>query len=822
MTLRTTSSLLALTMALALGPQAAANNIGTAGAVNPEATGAPPGGAARTLNVGGNVVYREKITTTANGSVQLIFVDRTTLNVGPNSQLVIDEFVYDPKSNTGRMAATLTKGVMRFGGGQTSHTGGATIKTPSTTLGVRGGVATIRHDASTGTRVINHFGTISAQTATGTEIIRRPGFALTIAGNTAPAGSPTRVSRNEIDTNNSQLTSRGSQTGGRREIPTDQGASRAVGQANAPVQPTLVQGQQPQTTTQAAQVTTQPNTMQQEVPLQQVTQVATTGTQQSTTQTLVETTPVVPVTPVTPVLPQRRFYAMDENTALRVGQIMPSAFDPGGNWQETGVVGYGPGGANPDGTPNTTSRLMVAGLVINGQGSSQTSAIFFGNMDVFEETATNIPGGGLTAFNRLNSTARMGRLGAPLTPVPGGVTLDTAASPTTITFNDMDSNGTQRFPGTAGYTNYAPNGTATGANYSFTSTLQRTGTPVNLGTNRPEWTLEGFIGGLLGTHSTTTGQPTMANPIPLTGGTQINLTGGSRFGAEMWLENETMFGQTTAPGTVLESTIRFGHQGTGTRNRSAYVDYNYFGARTSRANDGTVNGQSLTSTTIQTGNGPFQLTPTNENGLMVNSTALNPQVFFPNVTFCNCEHTRWGFWSYTATRQGFLQNGAPDTVRDSVHLGTWVAGVPSPANLLPTTGTATYAGHAIGSIRNGNSEYVAAGNFSSTVNFGSSTANFAITNLDGANYSGSAILSAATSPTGIAARVIETGGTPAIGTNGAYMSLNGAFFNGSSGAGGEMAGQWTIAGYGSPLPGGTAPSVVAPPYIGSGIFQARR
>ncbi|HRJ68521.1 MAG TPA: FecR family protein, partial [Beijerinckiaceae bacterium] len=192
---------------------AKAEQIGTAGAVNPAAQSAPPGGAMRTMNVGGNIVFKERINTSDSGSVQLVFVDRTTLNIGPNSQLTIDEFVYDPKANTGRMTATLTKGVMRFVGGQASHTGGATIKTPATTLGVRGGVVTVRHDQQNGTRAINHFGVMTAQSGQGTEVIRRPGFALNVANNAAPPSAPARAPQSEIDANNRQLTSAPQQTG---------------------------------------------------------------------------------------------------------------------------------------------------------------------------------------------------------------------------------------------------------------------------------------------------------------------------------------------------------------------------------------------------------------------------------------------------------------------------------------------------------------------------------------------------------------------------------------------------------------------------------
>ena len=62
------------------------------------------------------------------------------MTVGPNSDLSIDEYVYDPTTNTGKLAASLTKGMMRFVGGQISHAGNAQVATPNAVVGIRGGV----------------------------------------------------------------------------------------------------------------------------------------------------------------------------------------------------------------------------------------------------------------------------------------------------------------------------------------------------------------------------------------------------------------------------------------------------------------------------------------------------------------------------------------------------------------------------------------------------------------------------------------------------------------------------------------------------------
>ena len=122
-------------------PGAQAEKVGVAAAVKPEATSQQPGGATTTLRIGKSVVYNERIDTSGSGQVQVLLLDGSTFNVGPNSSLVIDKFVYNPKSGTGTLAATFSKGALRFVGGKLSkNEPGVTVKTPAGALTVRGGV----------------------------------------------------------------------------------------------------------------------------------------------------------------------------------------------------------------------------------------------------------------------------------------------------------------------------------------------------------------------------------------------------------------------------------------------------------------------------------------------------------------------------------------------------------------------------------------------------------------------------------------------------------------------------------------------------------
>ena len=103
------------TAILMLSPvPAAAHKGGVAAAVNPTATGNSPGGSARKLEIGSEIVHNHRIQTSESGSTQVIFVDRSTLTISPGANVVIDKFIYNPASNSADVAITMSKGLMRF------------------------------------------------------------------------------------------------------------------------------------------------------------------------------------------------------------------------------------------------------------------------------------------------------------------------------------------------------------------------------------------------------------------------------------------------------------------------------------------------------------------------------------------------------------------------------------------------------------------------------------------------------------------------------------------------------------------------------------
>jgi hypothetical protein len=82
----------------------------------------------------------DAITSGKNSGMQVMLLDETIFTIGPNSAMSIDEFVYDPSTNAGKVAASVTKGVFRFITGKIARKRpeDMTVRLPTATIGIRG------------------------------------------------------------------------------------------------------------------------------------------------------------------------------------------------------------------------------------------------------------------------------------------------------------------------------------------------------------------------------------------------------------------------------------------------------------------------------------------------------------------------------------------------------------------------------------------------------------------------------------------------------------------------------------------------------------
>ncbi len=91
----------------------------------------------RQLALKDDIYHNEVIETGADSASEIIFLDETTLSLGPDSRVTLDRFVFDPDPSRSAFVMTAAKGVMRFISGNLP-TENYVIHTPVSTIGIRG------------------------------------------------------------------------------------------------------------------------------------------------------------------------------------------------------------------------------------------------------------------------------------------------------------------------------------------------------------------------------------------------------------------------------------------------------------------------------------------------------------------------------------------------------------------------------------------------------------------------------------------------------------------------------------------------------------
>lgn len=130
-------TLLLLTLSL---PLHAIESIGRVAVLQGEAQSVDAGGQPRPLQLQSELFMNERVTTAEESRLQIVFSDKTTLTLGPSSEMVIDQYVYQPEKSTGEFVATATKGFFRMITGNISRLFPDKVKvhTPAATIGIRG------------------------------------------------------------------------------------------------------------------------------------------------------------------------------------------------------------------------------------------------------------------------------------------------------------------------------------------------------------------------------------------------------------------------------------------------------------------------------------------------------------------------------------------------------------------------------------------------------------------------------------------------------------------------------------------------------------
>lgn len=186
----------------AAAPAATPASIGVAGAVKGLVKAIPaasPQSVGRMIQSGKPLYLNEHVTTGPGGHLQILLNDETVFTVGPNSDIVLDAFVYDPATDAGKVTASVSKGVFRFITGNIGKKDPSKmeVKLPAGTIGIRGTIVAgqVNKDGTSmavllgpgpatnsGARV----GAFNLSNSAGSVFIEKPGFGSTLREGTPP------------------------------------------------------------------------------------------------------------------------------------------------------------------------------------------------------------------------------------------------------------------------------------------------------------------------------------------------------------------------------------------------------------------------------------------------------------------------------------------------------------------------------------------------------------------------------------------------------------------------------------------------------------
>lgn len=173
-----------------------------AGAVKQVSLRTPGTKVGRAVASGDAIYLGDRITTGPKSRLQILLEDRTTFTIGPNAAMVIDEFVYNPKTSKGKLSARILKGAFRFVSGKVANQNpsAVTLKLPTAVIGIRGTVVLGIADGTRSVAVLEGIGpennigeaasSITVTAGGQTVTIYRTGWGIIIQGPDTPPGTP--------------------------------------------------------------------------------------------------------------------------------------------------------------------------------------------------------------------------------------------------------------------------------------------------------------------------------------------------------------------------------------------------------------------------------------------------------------------------------------------------------------------------------------------------------------------------------------------------------------------------------------------------------
>lgn len=116
-----------------------------AGIVSAITASAPATVNKKTVVVGDSVQPGETLRSGPNGQLHVLFLDQSSVTMGPDTELVIDTFNYDPATRQGEIKLRLNQGLVRVVGGHISKNTATAIITDVGRVEIRGGITIVNY-----------------------------------------------------------------------------------------------------------------------------------------------------------------------------------------------------------------------------------------------------------------------------------------------------------------------------------------------------------------------------------------------------------------------------------------------------------------------------------------------------------------------------------------------------------------------------------------------------------------------------------------------------------------------------------------------------
>ena len=186
---------------------------------------------------GQKIYLNDIIETGQGGKLQILLLDRTTITIGPNSSVVIDEFVFDP-GETRSLEATILKGAFKLASSsmKLKNPEKRTLNLPNAVVSIRGTelIGSIQDQVQ---NVVLLDGAITVANDGFTQDIDRPNFGVSInlAGEISP---PSFVTSEDLGQLLEQIEGDGAADQDTSDAPTEEAAGEEAGTEDTETQDT--------------------------------------------------------------------------------------------------------------------------------------------------------------------------------------------------------------------------------------------------------------------------------------------------------------------------------------------------------------------------------------------------------------------------------------------------------------------------------------------------------------------------------------------------------------------------------------------------------